>query len=261
MPLEQIADAQVWVKRQGQGDPVIMAHCSLARHEVLLPLVKTLPDMAFTLFDLPGHGRSAAWDSSSPYQEQAVAQMAELISEPAHVFGHSLGATCALRLALEAPEKVRSLTLAEPVFFAAAKGTPAHAVRLEENAEFSAAFEAGDHLEAARLFMNKWGGTPWDTLPAAIQRQMAKSIPMVFATGCELEDDPSNQLAPGRLEALTMPVLLLEGTESHPVVADIQATLARRIPKAQRKIIQGAGHMLPMTHIQETATAMLQLWN
>ena len=110
----------------GHGAPVVMVHCMLARHESLLPLAAAIGGHA-TLFDLPGHGRSPDWDGAQDYQTQAVAWAAACCDGPAHLIGHSFGATVALRLAVDRPDLVSRLTLIEPVYFAAARGTPAHA--------------------------------------------------------------------------------------------------------------------------------------
>ena len=68
-----------------------------------------------------------------------------------------------------------------------------------------------------------------------------------------LEQDRERLLAPGRLEALDLPVLLLEGAQSPPIVAAIQSVLAARLPRAKRAIVPGAAHMLPITHPREVA--------
>jgi pimeloyl-ACP methyl ester carboxylesterase len=77
-----------------------------------------------TAFDLPGHGQSADWDGHGDYGRRTAEVAATFYTEPLHLIGHSFGAVTALRLALAAPEGVRSLTLIEPVLFAAARGHP-----------------------------------------------------------------------------------------------------------------------------------------
>src|SRR6185436_13074141 len=68
--------------------------------------------------DLPGHGSSTS--SGQPVTIESMADdVAALLAtlddaDPAHVVGLSLGACVALRLGLQAPERVRSLTLVNP---------------------------------------------------------------------------------------------------------------------------------------------------
>jgi len=67
--------------------------------------------------DLPGHGSSAQPRRTVTIESMAddvAALLAEIDGEPAHVVGLSLGACVALRLALQAPARVRSLTLEQP---------------------------------------------------------------------------------------------------------------------------------------------------
>ena len=46
---------------------------------------------------------------------------------------------------------------------------------------------------------------------------------------------------------------LIRGSESDPSVAAIHAVLARLIPDTTEHVIDGAGHMSPMTHTAEVA--------
>ena len=71
-----------------------------------------------------------------------------------------------------------------------------------------------------------------------------------------LHHDGAGILLPGRLEALTLPVTIVTGSDSPEVVGDIAETLARRLPHARRVEISGAGHMLPLTHPAELAEVL-----
>jgi pimeloyl-ACP methyl ester carboxylesterase len=84
---------------------------------------------------------------------------------------------------------------------------------------------------------------------------MAAGIGVVLAQESDLTG-PGPDLAPGALEALDRPVLLLEGAESPTVVAEIQAALAARLPRARRVVLPGAGHMAPMTHPEAVARVL-----
>src|SRR5262249_33299387 len=67
--------------------------------------------------DLPGHGGSTRCRGPVTIERMAddvATLLAEIDTEPAHVVGLSLGACVALRLGLQAPLQVRSLTLVNP---------------------------------------------------------------------------------------------------------------------------------------------------
>ena len=250
-------------RRFGDGAAAaLLLHCSLAHSGAWSGVAGRLGDLlAMTAMDLPGHGRSPPRDPSRDFHDQATAMARAALPEApggVHLIGHSFGATVALRLALEGAP-ARSLTLIEPVLFAAAReaGDPAHEAHGRAFAPIDAAFRAGDRERAARLFSDVWGGGPrWDDLPEALRAYQTERIDLIFAGTPALEDDAAGLLAPGRLEALAVPVLLIEGERSPPVAGAAQRALAARLPDARRVVVPGAGHLSPIDHPEAVAAAV-----
>jgi pimeloyl-ACP methyl ester carboxylesterase len=236
----------------GRGAPVVMVHCMLARHESLLPLAGAIGGQAM-LFDLPGHGRSPDWDGAQDYQTLAVAWAAGCCDGPTHLVGHSFGATVALRLAVDRPDLVSRLTLIEPVYFAAARGTPAHADHAAGFRPFLEAMAADDQSCAAARFNALWGAQPWDALPPRTQGYLMDRIHLVTASGRAIEEDPAGITTAACLAQVTVPVTLIRGADSPPVIAAIHAALVDRLPDAVDHVVAGAGHMLPLTHTADVA--------
>lgn len=237
--------------------PVLALHCSLSHAGEWSALAARLPGMRLVAADQPGHGHQPDWDGQSDLHAQAVAEAAALVGAlgaPVDVIGHSFGASVALRLALERPDLVRRLVLVEPVLFAAAAGSPAFLDFVARNDQLPRLIAAGRAEEAAAAFYADWGaGVRFDGLPAALRAYMVARIAIIPAQNGVLVEDAAGLLSPGRLEALHSPVLLVEGADSAPVVAAIQAGLARRLPDARRVVMPGARHMLPVTHAAELA--------
>jgi lipase len=50
------------------------------------------------------------------------------------------------------------------------------------------------------------------------------------------------------LESIGVPVLLIEGADSPPIIDAVQTELDRRICQSTRLIVPGAGHMVAITH-------------
>jgi pimeloyl-ACP methyl ester carboxylesterase len=148
----------------------------------------------------------------------------------------------------------------EPVLFAAA-GPADRAAQRAAEAPFAAAFAAGRLQDAARAFLAQWGdGAPWEALPPTQRARIAARMPLIAAAEPALWEDAEGLLAPGRLEALDRPALLIDGGASPPVMAAICDALAARLPGARRAHVAGAGHMLPVTHPGPTADALRALW-
>ncbi|EAP75264.1 hydrolase, alpha/beta fold family protein [Roseovarius nubinhibens ISM] len=243
----------------------LLIHCSLAHGGSWAGVARRLSErLAMRAFDLPGHGRSADWGGETELQGLSAEIAASLAAEmgggaPVDVIGHSFGATVGLRLALERPELVRSLTLIEPVFFALALADqPGLDTAFEgDTRAITAGLASGDHAAAARAFTALWGdGTEWDTIPEPQQRRLADQMHLIAGSGPALYEDAGGMLRPGRIEAIACPVLLMEGGASPAIIPAILDGIAARLPQAERVVVEGAGHMLPITHPEPVAEAI-----
>ena len=247
----------------GQGPRnAFMIHCSLASSAAWGGLARHLSGaLTMTAMDMPGHGRSADWDDRGEIQGATAEIAADFLQAPTDLIGHSFGATVALRLAVERPELVRTLTLIEPVFFAVAIADRPEIARdhAVESADFEAAMATGDFWEAARTFTELWGdGTPFEAVPASQQKELARQMPLVGAGMPALYHDVGNMLEAGRLGRISQPVLLIEGSTSPGVIGAICEGLEHRLPNAARAVIGGAGHMAPITHAGQVSGKILR---
>ncbi|KIC18846.1 alpha/beta fold hydrolase [Leisingera sp. ANG-Vp] len=258
--------AGVFSRSFGNGPRQVLAvHCSLAHSGAWRGLAAELAEEAtLTAFDMLSHGRSPDWDGQGNYQLQNVEAGLALLTQPVDLMGHSFGATVALRMAMARPALVRSLTLIEPVLFAAARADdPGVLSRMEaESQPVDAALAAGDIELAARLFNRMWGtGDPkWPDLPEQVRAAMVRAMPVIPASYQTLHLDENGTLAAGALDPVSMPVLLLSGGASLPVMQAVAAGLSRRLACARCITIPGAGHMLPVTHPETTATQLRGFW-
>lgn len=240
--------------------PALALHCSLAHAGAWAAVGERLGDLlTMTAVDMPGHGRTADWDGETDLHRLSTDIAAHFAAQgPVDLIGHSFGGTVALRLALERPERVRSLTLIEPVLFAAAhRADPAHYAADTAQAPFAQAWREGRREDAAALFHAEWGnGIALDALPERQRRYIVDRMGLIVAQDPYLAQDSAGLLRPGGLESLPMPVLLAEGGASPPVIGAIMGELARRIPDARRLVVPGAGHMLPITHSAAVAAGL-----
>lgn len=237
-------------------------HCSLSSSGSWGGLARYLGGaLTITAFDLPGHGRSGDWDDRGEIQKITVEIAAAFIARPADVIGHSFGATVALRLAAEQPALVRSLILIEPVFFAVAFADHPQ-IRARHEAvmqDYAKAAEAGDRIAAAREFTAVWGdGRPWEAIPEEQRIALANRIEIVQAADAALLEDVGGLLKPGVLDSIEIPTLLIEGSRSPGIIAEINEALAARLPRAERAVIMGAAHMAPVTHPAQVGAEMLR---
>ncbi len=243
----------MWSRTVGNGErPALFLHCGLASHQVLLPLAKLLPELTVTLVDLLGHGNSGPPSLSCDLSANASA-VADVFDGPGLVFGHSFGAVTALRFALDHPERVSRLVLVEPVLFAAAKEAASFEYFEADFAETGQAMEEERWADAAQGFLSIWNGAEaWAALPPSAQKSTAERMVVIKATGPDLVDDQTGILHGNQIDSLHCPVHLIQGSETQPIIFDIHAALATRL-SASLDVIDGAGHMAPITHPKETA--------
>jgi lipase len=242
---------------RGGARPVLALHCSLAHAAAWAGVAQGLQGVTLTAIDQPGHGRAPDWDGVSEIHRLYLnwaEEMAEALGGPLDLIGHSYGGTVALRLAEERPDLLRSLVLIEPSIFAAAEGQAGYAALIAQLAPFHGLLAAGKTAEAAELFQGVWGdGADFASQPQARRDYIIDRIGLITPQSAFLEVDGAGLLAPGRLEAINVPVLILHGSESPAVMAEVSHALAARLADVREAEVVGAGHMLPITHAGEVA--------
>lgn len=170
---------------------------------------------------------------------------------PAHVVGVSYSAAIALNLASAAPEAVRTLTVMEPPPI----GVPSGPEFLAVSARLSETFHAKGPLVALEEFLTMLVGPDWRReserdLPgsvAAMERDAVtffeSDLPALLSWEFGSED----------AARITCPVLYVGGSNSGPWFAQVRGRMLQLLPHAQDTTVQGAGHLLALTHPFATA--------
>lgn len=268
MPEAVLADTKTYWRVDGTGTrKVFFIHCTLAHSGAWKGIFPYLEDACHMVsVDMPAHGRSGPRDLSVTWQTQATNMAIALLeagNAPSDLVGHSFGATVALRIAVERPDLVRSLTLIDPVFFSAAKdaGRAEFDQHMCLHGAFYALLDKGDYRAAAKEFSLLWGAeADWDDLPSAQQDYQAERIMMIRAGGESVLGLGPDYIPLGKVAAIKVPVLLIEGEKTDPIIAAVQDEIERVLPQARRVVVPEAGHMVPITHAAAVARELRRLF-
>ncbi len=259
MTTSTIATHNINIESYGSGDRRVLAlHCSLGRAASWKAIANILADDVTLLApDWPGHGKSAPWNESGLMRFAARDITEALIGEDSvDLVGHSYGGLVALEFATRHPEKVRSLTLIEPIYLAIVgqDNRPSLDRYLAQMQPHFDALAQDDNEVAAKIFMDIWGGgVTWEQLPAAAQAGLIQQIPVVDACKPGEETSPEDIATIDLLPRLTMPVKVIFGSQTLPIVKQVMQGLSARLPDAEMVEIAGAGHMVPLTHSSKVA--------
>jgi pimeloyl-ACP methyl ester carboxylesterase len=107
----------MYVETYGDGSPLVLLHGGLLTIDLnFASLIPTLAKRHRVIgVELQGHGRTADIDreiTPAALAGDVVGMLDQLGIDRAHVFGHSLGAAVALELAVNSPDRVRSVVAA-----------------------------------------------------------------------------------------------------------------------------------------------------
>jgi 3-oxoadipate enol-lactonase len=195
---------------------------------------RNIPTLARELlvvaYDLRGNGRSCEPEgrcTMATFTDDTVALLDHLGIETAHVYGQSFGGMVAQELALNHPERVRTLILA------CTHAGPTHAIALPDAVPKSEPWRAlyaptfpDEHPEHVAEDLRIGAQQPHH--PVGGRRQWEA-----------MQDFDSFD----RLPALMMPALVLHGTQDRTVAPANAELLASRIPGAELRWLEGAGHL------------------
>ncbi len=255
MPTTELGEVRLYHETHGSGgDPTVLVHGSLVDHHTwdsVLPMLGQ--SLEVLVYDRRGHGQSEGPPRSHPVRDDAadlVALLESLDLFPVHVIAHSYAGAVALRLAIDRPEMVRSLTLHEPPFVGLLDLDPATAPEAErllaEVRSIQARVRSGDTEGAVRSIIDSFSGHEgaWKRLTPRT-RAIFQSLAHRWSE--ELDDPEAIRPDLAALDELLPPVLLTSGELSPPPVRRINSALAHALRNVQVRDLERVGHVPQVT--------------
>lgn len=245
MTLEHVTSAdgtRIAYERTGSGPAVVLIGGAFNDRSTTGGLAATLaPHATAVCYDRRGRGASGASTDYDPKREsEDLAAVAAAVGGPVALFGHSSGAVIAARAAAEGVP-VRKLALYEPTYVVDGS-RPRPGAGLPDRVQ--ALLADGHPGDAAALFLTEAVALPPEMVQGmqasgawAFFTALAPSLPFDLAA-C----GPGMELPGQRLASVTVPTLVLNGSNTAPWLAAASRAVAGAIPGAAHRVIEGQDH-------------------
>jgi len=242
MSMAQINDIQMYHEVHGQGYPLVLIHGLSATSLIWAFQVPEFSlDYRAVIMDLRGHGQSGKPEmeySIDLFSRDVVALMDHLGIERAHIVGGSMGGMVAQQLALDYPQRVKRLVLADSM----------------------------SHLDTClRMKMETWGliaerlgmemqardAMPWSFSSSYINEH-SDGIMDIIGQVAALPVQPYLQSLEAtiahdvreRLSSIAAPTLVITGDQDILVPRQYADILCESIPDSRLEVIKGAAHVV-----------------
>lgn len=251
MPKMQVGSVELYYELHGSGDPVVLIGGLAGDCRAWKPQIEVLSkDYRILAFDNRGTGQSSAPEepyTTRDFADDTIGLMNALDLPAAHVIGRSMGGAVAQEMAINYPDRVRSMLV-------------------------TASFGKMDRY-GARLLLNIMEVTKTQGYEAAARHQSVMLYPLAYFNEHPEEmdafekvlADPNRALhgyvnstlacvehdSLDRLGQVKCPTLVLAGELDLVCSIECAREIARGIPGAELKIYKDAGHFFLVQCFQE----------
>ncbi len=248
----RLAGRPVQAATTGQGPPLLLLNGIGGNIDMWEPVVRRLPGRQVVMLDLPGTGGSPALlvpQRMRGYAELVVALLDELGIDRADVLGYSWGGALAQELAHRAPTRVGAVVLAAT--------TPG--LGGQPPAPWVVALMATPARYYSRTYLRLvapvvFGSTPDQPVDPASAKARLRTPPTLRGYAQQLWTI-SGWSSRSYLRSLRVPVLVLAGSRDPLVPARNGRILAREIPGARLRVVDG-GHLFLLEQPDEGCQAV-----
>jgi 3-oxoadipate enol-lactonase len=240
----------------GDGDPVVFLHGFGLDAAMWDPQWSTFSASHRAIrYDLRGYGASSAPAGPYSHVDDFLALTEFLRARPAHLVGLSMGGRYALRVAVQNPEAVRSLTLADT----ALDGHAWSQEWLQHWQRITQAARRDDIFGARQLWLKHPLFEPARHQPAvaaALETMVAR-----YSGWHWRERDPDVTPAPPTAEVLariSVPTLMIVGEFDLPDFRNIARRIAAGMPLVTLRTLPKSGHMANLESPREFNDLVLE---
>ncbi|SEE70836.1 2-hydroxy-6-oxonona-2,4-dienedioate hydrolase/4,5:9,10-diseco-3-hydroxy-5,9,17-trioxoandrosta-1(10),2-diene-4-oate hydrolase [Streptomyces sp. 3213] len=252
--LLDVGDKKIFVAETGDGPPVLLLHGGGPGASGISNYRRNIAELAkeyrVVVPDLPGYGRSTKGvDGADPfgYLADAIRALLDRLGlEKAHLVGNSYGGACALRLALDSPDRVDRMVLMGPGGIGTTRVLPTPGLgslltyysgegpsrlKLEKFIRTYLVFNAADVPDS--LIDARYAASIDPEVVAAPPLRRPKSLRALWKTDFTRD---------GRLARLPVPTLVLWGAADKVNRPSGGRMLAERMPNCDLYEVANTGH-------------------
>ena len=230
----------------------VMLHGWASSHASWQPLCSHLPEHKAHFISLPGHNGFS--------DQGSINQQLMDIEAPYLLYAWSLGSLLAIDHALSHPEKVAGLVLFSPIACFIANNHWPHAMPKAIFEQFRHRFfkKSSPDYRYFRLLAASGSQSPREH--AELLAQLDDSLPLPSLAGLQMGlEQLENQDMIHLLSELSMPVLLITGTQDALVPVESVIDLSKRIKQVEYSALEDVGH-LPHVIAPQACARIISQW-
>lgn len=236
MPYAMSGGAEIYYEAQGEGEAILFAHGAGGNAGIWFEQVAAFSDRYLCVaFDHRTFARSPADPATVDpvhFREDALAILDALGIERAHLVGQSMGGWTCLRLALDVPERVRSLTMS-----CTPGGLPN-----PKPTDSARNLTSQDGRGTGGVMATMSRATARDPVRMQLYQTINGFNTAFSMTSLRSLTDPAYAVTPEAAGRVGVPVLFVSGAEDPLFPSTQLASYVPWFPDARIEIVEDAGH-------------------